>query len=65
MPYELLPLPAEGERVDALGRTGEHLCEGTVLRVRQPGKGELCNAVTLVIPKPFIHRVRHLRRRPA
>ena len=63
MPYELLPLPLEGERVDAFDRSGRSVCEGTVVKVRKTGAKELCHALTVAIPKGFIHDVRHARRR--
>ena len=63
LPYELQPLPREGERVDACDRTGRIVCEGTVVKVRAMGEKELCHALTVAIPKGFVHDVRHLRRR--
>ena len=63
MPYEFLPLPVAGERVEALDRRGESVCEGTVVRVRKAGATESCRALTVAIPKQFLHDVRHARRR--
>ena len=65
MPYELLPLPAEGERVDALGRRGQIVCQATVVSVKTLGKNERCRSLTVAIPKDYIHNVRHIRRRQA
>ncbi|MBT3380927.1 MAG: 4Fe-4S ferredoxin [Lentisphaerae bacterium] len=62
MPYELLPLPEEGETVDALDRQGREVCEGRVVRVRAIGTSELCRSLTVAIPKAFVHDVRHVRR---
>jgi len=65
MPYELLPLPREGEAVDALDRQGRSVCDGRVIRVQTLGAAELCYSLTVAIPKPFVHDVRHIRRRSA
>jgi len=35
LPYEMLPLPEEGDTVIALNRHGEHVGEATVRRVKQ------------------------------
>lgn len=63
MPYELLPLPAEGEAVDALDRQGEIVCKGAVVSIKTPGKNERCRSLTVAVPKECIHDVRHIRRR--
>jgi Fe-S-cluster-containing hydrogenase component 2 len=63
MPYELLPLPEDGEAVDALDRQGRHVGAGRVVRVRAIGASELCRSVTVAVPKTLIHDVRHIRRR--
>ena len=62
-PYEFLPLPKEGEVVDALNRIGAAVCDGTVVRIRTMGKGELCHSVTVAVPKHLLHDIRHIRRR--
>jgi len=63
MPYELHPLPAEGEAVDALDRRGQVVCKGTVVSIKTLGKNERCRSLTVAIPKEYIHDVRHIRRR--
>lgn len=63
MPYELLPLPEPGEKLDLLDRRGEVVSEGTVVGVKRVRKGETCNSLTVAVPTRFIHRVRHARRR--
>ncbi|MCK5801407.1 MAG: (2Fe-2S)-binding protein, partial [Lentisphaeria bacterium] len=62
MPYELLPLPREGEAVDALDRQGGRVCAGRVVKLRALGAAELCRSLTVAIPKKFVHDVRHIRR---
>ena len=65
MPYELQPLPEEGEIVDACDRTGQTLCEGRILKVRRMDKAEQCWSLTVAVPGEHIHAVRHVRRRDA
>jgi ferredoxin len=38
IPYEMLPVPKRGERVDALGRSGKKIGVGEIVKVRK-GKG--------------------------
>ena len=64
LPFELLPLPAKGERVHALDRRGEKVCAGTVLSVRQSGQDRAFHSVQVAIPKRHIHEVRHIGRIP-
>lgn len=63
LPYELLPLPEEGEEVEALDRTGKPVCRGRIIRIRTMGPEEQCHALTIAIPKSHLHEVRHVRRR--
>ena len=65
MPYELQPLPRPGERVDALDREGAKVCDGEIVAVRKLRKTDPCYALTVAIPKRYVHDVRHVRsRRP-
>lgn len=63
MPYELLPLPAQGDLVDALDRRGEKVCDATVVSAKALGKNERCRSLTVAIATQYIHDVRHIRRR--
>jgi Fe-S-cluster-containing hydrogenase component 2 len=38
LPYEMLPVPARGDKVACLGRAGETVCEGRVENVTEPLK---------------------------
>lgn len=63
MPYEFLPLPVKGEVVDALGRGGETICKGRIISVIKFSKTDVCYALTVAIPRQFVHNVRHIRRK--
>lgn len=61
IPYEYLPLPEVGAIVDALGRQGEKICAGRVLRVSNPRKNDGTAVVTIAIPKQCSDQVRNFR----
>lgn len=63
LPYEFLPLPEKGERVEGLNRRGEVVGQGTVLQVRNPKAFDRTALVTVVIPKELSMEVRHIRSR--
>ena len=63
LPYEFLPLPEKGEKVDALNRRGEVVAEGTVVRVRNPKAFDRTPVVTVAVPKELGMEVRHIRLR--
>lgn len=63
IPYEFLPLPKEKERVDALDRKGERICEGEVIKVL--GKEKSTGGTPLItvrVPKKYINEVRNVRK---
>lgn len=61
MPYEFLPLPAEGEKVTALDRSGAELGEAEVKRVQKSKRMNQTAMVTLSIPKAWTMRARSFR----
>ena len=63
LPYEFLPLPEKGEKVDALNRRGEVVAEGTVVQVRNPKAFDRTPVVTVAVPKELGMEVRHIRLR--
>jgi Fe-S-cluster-containing hydrogenase component 2 len=63
MPYELLPLPEEGERILGVDRGGKVVCDGYVHRIMSGKKLNHTNVVTIVVPKDFADEVRHFKRR--
>ena len=58
IPYEFLPLPNIDERVSALDRAGNFICEGTVLKVRSNKNYNKTVLVTIVVPKEYSDEVR-------
>jgi Fe-S-cluster-containing hydrogenase component 2 len=63
LPYELLPLPEEGEEIQGVDRTGKVVCEGYVQKIISGKKLNHTNVVTIVVPKEFADEVRHFYRR--
>ncbi len=62
MPYEFLPYPEAGERVDALDRGGRRICEGTIEKVRAPKKNDRTAVVSVAVPKRYGMEARAIRR---
>jgi ferredoxin len=59
-PYEMLPLPRRGQRVQALGRDGQPLGVATIVSVRNPKANDRTPIVTIAVPKPLAMRVRNI-----
>ncbi len=58
LPYEYLPVPEVGERVNALDRRGRVVGEAVVERVRNPKSFRLTTLVTLVVDEGLHEVVR-------
>jgi len=58
LPYEFLPLPKEGERVDALDRSGQVVGKGKVKKVRNPVSYNNTHVISLIVPKNLAMEVR-------
>jgi Fe-S-cluster-containing hydrogenase component 2 len=61
-PHEYLPLPAAGDKVIAVSREGETVCEGRVVRVIKPPAPGATAVVSMAIPKEYAGDVRGMRR---
>lgn len=59
-PYEMLPLPKKGQRVQALDRAGEVVGEGTVVAVQNPRRNDRTPIVTVAVPKAQAMVVRNI-----
>jgi len=59
LPYELLPLPSEGQAVQGLGRDGAYLCEAKVIRVQNSPAQDRTAIVWLQVPQGMAMQVRH------
>lgn len=60
-PFEYLPLPEKGDVVDAVNRSGEVVCKGTVTNIRMPAAFKNTCVVTIAVPKAYIHEVRSMK----
>lgn len=64
LPYEFLPLPAEGEVVAGVNRAGEEVCSARVVKVVATEKMDKTAVIWLAVPKNMAMEVRHLKVRP-
>lgn len=62
IPYEFLPLPAEGERGLGLGRDGAPLTQARVVRVKTAEAYDKTTLLTISVPVAFADEVRAYRR---
>lgn len=60
LPYELLPVPKKGEKVECLDRRGEQVAEGTVNAVTEPLKDQT-KVISVIIPKKLAGSIRAIR----
>lgn len=60
MPYELLPMPAKGDMVKCLDRTGEVVSEGEILVVAEPLK-DSTYVLSVIIPKALVNDIRAIK----
>ncbi len=61
IPWEFLPVPAQGSIVQGLNREGEAVAEVKVKDVRSAGKNKKTSIITLVVPKEFAHDIRSIK----
>ena len=61
MPYELLPLPDEGDTIKALNRRGEFLCNAQVIKVLRSKRYDKTNLITVVVDKRYFNQVRGIK----
>ena len=62
IPYEMLPLPEEGEQVQGLGRDGSTVCSARVQRVQNAANQDRTPIIWLEVPKAHVMDVRHFQR---
>jgi len=63
IPYELLPLPQEGDTVTALDREGEAIGEARVLKVQDRKQQDRTAVISLAVAKDFSMKVRNIKTR--
>lgn len=61
IPYEFLPLPAQGTVGTALSRSGQPLCRASVVQIRSGKAFDKTNLLTMSVPKEFAMRARFFR----
>jgi len=61
IPYELLPLPREGDIVTALDREGEVVGEARVLKVQNGKQQDRTAVISLAVAKDLSMKVRNIR----
>ncbi|MCG0276225.1 MAG: 4Fe-4S binding protein [Thermosediminibacteraceae bacterium] len=61
LPFEFLPLPAEGEEVDVLDRSGKTVGRGKVIKVRNGKYEDRTPVITVAVPKELSMVVRNIR----
>ena len=62
IPYELLPLPAKGDKISGLNRQGSPVCRSKVIRVNANKNFNKTNLVTIAVPKEFSDEVRFFKK---
>ena len=60
MPYELLPLPKKGDRVEGLDRSGNNICDARIEKVQVTKNYDKTAVVTVTVEKKFCHEVRSI-----
>ena len=56
--YEYLPVPAKGDKVMAVDREGNKICEAEVVKNVQVKAYDMTNVLTIAVPKEFIEEAR-------
>lgn len=63
LPYELIPVPTEGDSVDLMNRKGENVGTGMVVKVQKTKQNPKSRVLWIEVPKNLIMEVRHITRR--
>ncbi len=61
IPYEFLPLPAEGQIVKGLNREGRHITDVKVLKVLNPKSFDRTPIVTIEVDRKFLYEIRNIK----
>lgn len=61
LPYEFLPLPAEGAKGVALGRNGKPVCEAEVVSVKSAKAFDKTHLLTMRVPKEYAMTARFFK----
>ncbi len=60
-PFEYWSSPKKGNTVDAVNRSGQIVCKGTVTKVREPVSFNNTSVVSVAVPKEFYNEVRSIK----
>ncbi|HWP51359.1 MAG TPA: 4Fe-4S binding protein [Clostridia bacterium] len=63
-PFEYIPLPSEGDIVDAVGRDGQPICKGRILKVKKLPSYGGTTVISMAIPVDYTDTVRSMKRLP-
>ena len=63
LPFEFLPLPEEGEEVDALNRRGEVVSKAKIVRVQNGKYEDRTPVISILVPQKLSMEVRNIRLR--
>ncbi len=61
LPYEFLPLPNEGTKGIALGRSGQKVCEAEVVSVKTAKAFDKTHLLTMRVPKEYAMKARFFK----
>ena len=61
-PYEYYPTPAKGQEVEAVDRSGQVVCKGTVVKVINPKSFDRTPVVTIAVDLDKVEEVRSMKR---
>lgn len=61
IPYEYLPLPQPGEKVEAVNREGETVTQGRIIKVDNRKKNDKTAVIYLAVKPEFAQEVRNVR----
>jgi len=59
LPYEYSPLPVKGNKIRALDRRGEFVCDGIVHKILKSSKKQNSPVIGILVPKEYFNTVRH------
>ncbi len=60
-PYEFLPLPSIGDKVQSCNNDGEVICQGQVVKVISIPSNNQTNIVRISVPKSDVYKVRGMK----
>lgn len=61
-PYEYLPLPEIQDEVEMIGRKGENICRGKVIKINKSKANNQTTIVSVAYPKTYFHEVISMER---